>query len=241
VTARAYAIADIHGHLDALARAHALIAADIARTGEPAPVVHLGDLVDRGPESAAVVEYLRMGPATGGPWIVLRGNHDYLFRLFLEDGDATADWLRNPAFGAAATLRSYGVDPAPDRNPDDLRAEALARVPPAHLAFLDSLPCLWRTEDAAFAHAGIRPGVPLIAQAPQDLMWIRKGFLEDARDHGPLVVHGHTVLPAPRHHGNRVNLDGGAGYGRPLHPAVIEGRTVWLLTEDGREPLLPLP
>lgn len=241
MTQRVYAIPDIHGHLDALAGAHALIAADIARSGEPAPVVHLGDYVDRGPESAEVIEYLRAGPTTGGPWITLRGNHDYLFRLFLAaEPDLTpSEWLRDERFGAAATLQSYGVDAAPDRSVADLRAEALARVPPAHLAFLDSLPCLWRTETAAFVHAGIRPGLPLIAQDPQDLMWIRRGFLEDPRDHGVLVVHGHTALPAPCHHGNRVNLDGGAGYGRPLVAAVIEGREVWLLTEEGREPLQP--
>ena len=70
-------------------------------------------------------------------------------------------------------------------------------------------------------------------------MWIRKGFLEDGTDHGVLVVHGHTALDAPAHHGNRVNLDGGAGYGRPLVAAAIEGRDVWVLSEDGREPLRP--
>ncbi|NAZ36141.1 metallophosphoesterase [Rubellimicrobium sp. CFH 75288] len=245
MTARVYAVGDIHGQLDALAEAHALIAADAARTGEDAPVVHLGDLVDRGPESAEVVEYLRMGPARGGPWIVLRGNHDLMFRLFLDD-HRTRDpglserhtWL-DPELGGRATLRSYGVDASPDRPAGDIWAEAQARVPAAHRVFLDNRPLLWRTEAAVFVHAGIRPGVPLILQEPQDLLWIRRGFLEDGRDHGVLVVHGHTALPAPRHHGNRVNLDGGAGYGRPLRPAVIEGRDVFLLTEDGRQPLLP--
>jgi serine/threonine protein phosphatase 1 len=70
-------------------------------------------------------------------------------------------------------------------------------------------------------------------------MWIRKGWLEDTRHHGLLVVHGHTVVDRPTHYGHRVNLDAGAGYGEPLAVAFVDGRTVWLVTEDGRVPLLP--
>lgn len=242
---RTYVVPDIHGHVDELRRVHALIAADRARMGEDAPVVHLGDLVDRGPDSAEVIEYLRRGPAQGGPWITIRGNHDFMFRLFLADPKLRDPGL-NPAYtwlherlGGLRTLASYGVDTSPGRDVAELWAEARARVPPAHCIFIDNLPLLHRTDRAVFVHAGIRPGVPLIAQAPQDLMWIRQGWLDDTRDHGLLVVHGHTALDAPAHHGNRVNLDAGAGYGRPLAVALIDGRDVWLLTEDGRVPLLP--
>ena len=240
---RLYVIPDVHGQADELRRVHALVAADRAQTGEDAPVVHLGDLVDRGPASAEVLAYLLRGPAEGGPWITLRGNHDFMFRLFLEDPRLRDPGL-NPAYtwlhdrlGGQATLASYGVDANPGRDPADLWAEARARVPLAHRMFLDNLPLLHRTEEAVFVHAGLRPGVPLIAQAPQDLMWIRQGWLDDGRDHGLLVVHGHTALDEPVHHGNRVNLDAGAGYGRPLVAAVVEGREVWLLSEDGRVPL----
>ena len=243
---RAYAIGDIHGQMDELRRVHALIAADRARTGEDAPVVHLGDLVDRGPESAGVIDYLCRGPAAGSaPWITLRGNHDFMFRLFLDDPERRDPGL-NPAYtwlherlGGSTTLASYGVDAAPGRALPDLWAEARARVPEAHRVFLDNLPLLFRTEAAVFVHAGIRPGVPLVAQAPQDLMWIRKGWLEETGDHDLLVVHGHTVVDAPVHYGNRVNLDAGAAYGGPLAVALVDGREVWLLTEEGRVPLLP--
>ena len=243
---RAYAIGDIHCQLDALRRVHALIAADRARTGEDAPVVHLGDLVDRGPESAGVIDYLRLGPVAGAaPWITLRGNHDFMFRLFLDDPERRDPGL-NPAYtwlherlGGSTTLASYGVDAAAGRPLPDLWAEARVRVPEAHRIFLDNLPLLYRTEAAVFVHAGIRPGVPLVAQAPQDLMWIRKGWLDDTTDHGLLVVHGHTVVDAPVHYGNRVNLDAGAAYGGPLAVALVDGREVWLLTGDGRVPLLP--
>ncbi|TNC73336.1 metallophosphoesterase [Rubellimicrobium roseum] len=242
---RAYVLGDIHGQIDQLRRAHALIAADRARTGEDAPIIHLGDLTDRGPASRDVIDYLLAGPVAGGRWITIRGNHDFMFRLFLDDPTVQDPGL-NPAYtwlhdrlGGRDTLRSYGVDVAEDRPVADLWAEAQGRVPLPHRVFLDNLPLLHRTESAVFVHAGIRPGVPLIAQEPTDLMWIRQGWLDDRSDHGPLVVHGHTALDAPVHYGNRVNLDAGAGYGRPLVPAVVEGRDVWLLTEEGRDPLLP--
>jgi serine/threonine protein phosphatase 1 len=242
---RAYAIGDIHGQLDELRRVHAWIAADRARTGWDAPVVHLGDLVDRGPASAEVIDYLLRGPIDGPLWITIRGNHDFMFRLFLAGADHRDPGL-NPDYtwlhdrlGGRITLASYGVDASEARALVDIWAEARARVPRAHRIFLDNLPLLYRTEAAVFVHAGIRPGVPLIAQAPQDLMWIRRGWLDDASHQGPLVIHGHTVVDAPIHYGHRVNLDAGAGYGRPLAVAAVEGRDVWLLAEDGRLPLCP--
>jgi serine/threonine protein phosphatase 1 len=243
---RTYAIGDIHGQLDLLVAAHRLVAADRRRTGDDAaPLVHLGDLVDRGPESAEVVEYLLMGPAGGAPWVTLKGNHDHMFLMFLGDPAAHDPGLRrdyswlHARLGGRATLRSYGVDADGRRPLDDLWREAQARVPAQHKAFLDGLPLMHRAGGAAFVHAGVRPGVPLDAQAPQDLMWIRRGFLDDGRDHGALIVHGHTVVDQPSHFGNRVDLDTGAAYGGPLTAAVVEGRDVWVLTEKGRLPLLP--
>ena len=240
-----YAVGDIHGQFDELRRVHALIAADRRRTGEDAPVVHLGDLVDRGPASREVIDYLRHGPTDGTRWITIRGNHDFMFRLFLDDPDL-ADPGLNPAYtwlhdrlGGRDTLASYWVDTSEDRPIPDIWAEAQARVPAAHRVFLDNLPVLHRTEGAVFVHAGIRPGVPLIAQEPTDLMWIRKGWLDGDSHDGPLVVHGHTVVDTPTHYGHRLNLDAGAGYGAPLAVAFVEGRDAWALTEDGRIPLLP--
>jgi serine/threonine protein phosphatase 1 len=246
---RAYAIPDVHGHLDELLRVHRLIAADRVRHGwDDAPVIHMGDLVDRGPDSAGVIDFLLQGPVGGPRWITIRGNHDFLFRLFLADPSLSDPglnprymWLDGP-LGGRRTLDSYGVDADEDRPIAEIHAEAAAKVPGAHLAFIDGLPLMHSTGAAVFVHAGIRPGVPLVAQAPQDLMWIRKGWL-DARPGtmmgAPLVIHGHTVVDAPEHHGFRVNLDCGAGYGRPLVAAAVEGREVSLLTEDGRVPLRP--
>lgn len=246
MAARLYAVGDVHGHLDRLAAAHALIAADRRRTGDSAaPVVHLGDVVDRGPESAAVIEYLIAGPARGGAWITLKGNHDYMFALFLRDPALRDPGLRSelswlhPNIGGAATLASYGI-PDPANLPlRVLMAECAARVPPAHRAFLDAMPLTCAAGDVLCVHAGIRPGVPLAEQSPTDLMWIRRDFHDSRADHGPLIVHGHTPAPRPEHHGNRVNLDTGAAYGGPLTAAVIEGRDVWELTPAGRVAVVP--
>jgi serine/threonine protein phosphatase 1 len=243
---RVYAIGDVHGRLDELIEAHRRIAADRRGTGDlDAPVVHLGDLVDRGPESAEVVEYLLMGLAAGEPWVTLRGNHDAMFLLFLGDAQARDPGLRSdltwldPRLGGRQTLASYGVDVSDRRAVQAIADEARARVPVGHQEFLEALPLFHETTDAIFVHAGLRPGVPLARQAPVDLTWIRRGFLDDRTDHGRLVVHGHTVVDLPEHHGNRVNIDTGAGYGRPLTAVVVEGRDVWVLTEAGRVPLRP--
>ncbi|MFN4157688.1 MAG: metallophosphoesterase family protein [Gemmobacter sp.] len=239
-----YAIGDIHGHLDLLRRAHDLIAADQARHGA-AQVVHLGDLVDRGPDSRGVVDYLAEGIGGGQDWIVLKGNHDRMFTLYLEDAPRHDPGLRpdlswlHPRLGGATTLASYGVANPGDRPLAPVHAEARAAVPQAHLAFLDGLPTSHLRGEVLFVHAGIRPGIPLADQTEDDLLWIRGNFLEDPRDHGPLVVHGHTALDVPTHYGNRVNLDSSAAYGGTLTAAVFEGRDVFVLTPKGRVPLRP--
>ena len=237
-----YAVGDIHGHLDQLDRALALIEAD---GGPAARIVFLGDLVDRGPDSRGVIERLIQGQAAGRPWQVLRGNHDDMFCQFLADGTVENARIKSrltwthPRLGGLATLASYGVDPADDTPLPALCAAAQGAVPPAHLAFLHGLPRHVERNGLLFVHAGIRPGVPLGVQDPEDLIWIRDPFLEDPRPHPWLVVHGHTALDYPQHFGNRVDLDGGAGYGRPVHPAVFERRDCWLLTDAGRVPLTP--
>lgn len=243
---RNYAIGDIHGQLDRLREAHALIAADRLRTGDAAaPVIHVGDLVDRGPDSRGVIDHLIAGLDAGAPWVVLKGNHDRMFSGFLDDFDYQDKGLRpelhwfDARLGGAATLASYGVGGVGERFISDIHAEALAKVPARHRAFLADLPLFHIGGAALFVHAGIRPGVDLHDQTADDLLWIRRDFLEDARDHGALVVHGHTVVDEPMHYGNRLNIDSGAGYGRALSAVVIEGRDAWLLTGTGRVAIVP--
>lgn len=233
---RAYAIGDIHGHSDKLARAHALIAADRARVGDAgAPVVHTGDLCDRGPDTKGVVEYLCAGLKRGENWVVLRGNHDAMMSDFLDNGGSSA-WL-TAGGGGRTTLASYGVDVERGRDKKALRRDARERVPKAHRKFLRKLPLSFRYGELFFCHAGIRPGVPLALQTEQDLIWIRLPFLRSTEDHGPLIVHGHTPVPAVTHFGNRLDIDTGAGQGRALSAVVLEGRRAWVLTENGRAPV----
>ncbi|NEY89672.1 metallophosphoesterase [Tabrizicola oligotrophica] len=241
---RTYAIGDIHGQLALLQAAHARIAADQAAHG-PGPVVHIGDLVDRGPDSPGVIEHLMQGIARGEDWVVLKGNHDRMFAGYLRDLAWHDPRLRvdasylHPKIGGVQTLASYGVKNAGDRPLAPVHGEAVAAVPRAHRDFLETLPTSFARGAVFYAHAGIRPGVPLERQTEDDLCWIRDGFLEDRRDHGPLIVHGHTHLAAVTHYGNRLNLDSGAAYGGPLSAVVIEGRTAFLLTDQGRQ-LLPV-
>jgi Diadenosine tetraphosphatase and related serine/threonine protein phosphatases len=238
MTLRTYAIGDIHGQIDLLRAAHARIAADRARVGDAeAPVVHIGDLVDRGPDSRGVVDLLLKGQLAGQNWVVLKGNHDRMFSLYLEGRAdpklrADLDYL-NPRIGGIETLASYGVTAGASA------AEAKAAVPAGHRAFLADLPGYFLRGEVLFVHAGIKPGVPLQAQVEDDLIWIRDPFLHFTGPHPWLVVHGHTHRPAAENLGNRVNIDSSAAYGGPLTAVVIEGREVFTLTDTGREPLLP--
>jgi serine/threonine protein phosphatase 1 len=237
-----YAIGDIHGQLGLLGMAHDLIADDMARHGT-GQVVHVGDLVDRGPDSRGVIDYLMAGQARGENWVVLKGNHDRMFARFLNDPGEPEPGLRSdyswlhPRLGGATTLASYGVRRAADRPVPKVHAEALASVPQAHRDYLAALPAMHLAGDCVFVHAGLRPGVPLDRQTETDLVWIRDAFLIEAASFGPLVVHGHTVIDRATHYGNRINLDSGAAYGGPLSAVVIEGRAAALRTPEGRKKL----
>jgi serine/threonine protein phosphatase 1 len=243
---RSYAIGDIHGQLALLQQAHRWIEADRKRCGDQdAPVVHLGDLVDRGPDSAGVIRFLREGQQGGAPWVVLKGNHDRLFEKFLTDPGWRDPNLRDgftylhPAIGGAETLMSFGLFRPTSFHIKQARAQVLQAIAPEDRAFLRALPVRFDYAQVLYVHAGIRPGVPLSQQIEQDLVWIREPFLSDTRDHGPLVVHGHTAIQAPLHYRNRVNIDSRAGYGGPLTAIVIENRQVSVLTDSGRVPLSP--
>ena len=237
-----YAIGDIHGQIELLEQALEWVRAD---GGPDAPIVFLGDLVDRGPDSRGVIDRLMEGQADGLPWQVLMGNHDRMFARFLSDGvvhdpriKSGIGWL-HPRLGGPATLLSYGVKGAERRPLEALVEEARELVPETHLGFLNGLPKYIEREGKLFVHAGLRPGVALSDQDPDDLLWIRDGFLEEKAPYPWLVVHGHTALDMPFHYGNRVNLDGGGGYGRTIYPAVFEDEDCWLLDEQGRLPLVP--
>jgi len=239
---RIYAIGDIHGQIGMLEDALARIDAD---GGADAEIVFLGDYVDRGPDACAVLQTLIDGRAAGRNWTILKGNHDRMFWRFLDSGQIHddgiktpgLDWL-HPRLGGVETLASYGVRSA-GRSVDEILTDAREAVPQAHREFIANLDLVAERGEHLFVHAGLRPGVALADQVEDDLIWIREPFLSYSKPFQWLVVHGHTALERPEHYGNRIDLDGGAGYGRPLYPAVFEAGAVWLLDSDGRVPLLP--
>jgi len=185
MTEAIYAIGDIHGRFDLLQKALRAIARD---SDSPATVVFLGDYIDRGPQSREVVECLMHGPERDVDcWICLKGNHEQMACDAQQPGQMRYLWLEN---GGDATLESFG-----------------GTMPAEVLAWFRGLPLRYETEQHFFVHAGIMPGVPLDAQDEGTLMWIRHRFLDDVRDHGKHVVHGHTPSYFAELKPNRTNLD----------------------------------
>lgn len=214
---RVYAIGDVHGCLERLVAIHELIAEDLAeRPTKHATLIHLGDYVDRGPESAQVVDWLLSGPPVPTSTIVnLMGNHEHLMLNALASGqtEAAEVWLAN---GGSDSLMSWGV---PRGAP---QADWAGRVPVPHLTFLRDLPTHARIGPYLFVHAGIRPGLALEQQSRHDMLWIREPFLSSRLDHGFVVVHGHTPRQEPTVRPNRIGIDTGAVMGGALTCVVLE-------------------
>lgn len=227
---RAYAVGDVHGRLDLLEQLLATIEADIAaRPAANNVIVFLGDLIDRGPHSAEVVERLRTWQPRDAKTIFLCGNHEeVLLRVLKGEATVFGDWIK---FGGAECLASYGLDAGrlSDQHESLALAAVKAAVPVEHQAFLASFADTFRFGDYLFVHAGIRPGLDVGAQAQKDLRWIRDPFLEDQRDHGFVVVHGHTISEIVEERSNRVGIDTGAYRSGILTAIGIEGTTRWFL------------
>ena len=228
-----YAIGDVHGRLDLLVEMHARIAADIMRV-RPADwrIVHLGDYVDRGPDSKGVLEFLVRQTAADRRIVSLAGNHDIGFLDFLARPDPDGLFA---LYGGVQTAASYGIalDRADLRGfPACCRALAAA-VPASHTDFLRGLKFSVTRGDVFFCHAGIRPGVALEAQDPQDMIWIRGDFHRHQELHPKVVVHGHTPAPEPEVLPNRVNIDTGAFASGRLTALVVDRQEKRLLTVEG--------
>ncbi len=237
---RLYAIGDIHGRLDLLIEMLARILNDLKWRPHPYPlVIFLGDYMDRGPESRGVLEFLIDVKASDLPARFLLGNHDSYIRAYLHDPDwydRTYHWLHDN-MGGNRTLASYGVPDAAWESPRATHEAFAAAFPDDHMAFLDACELKIRIGGYVFAHAGIRPGVPLEAQDPDDLIWIREPFLTSTEDFGFKVVHGHTIVPQVEHHPNRIAVDTGAIRTGQLSCVILQGPQTSLLTQDGPEPL----
>jgi serine/threonine protein phosphatase 1 len=203
---KTYAIGDIHG---SLAKLRDLIGhCERDADGEPMTLIFIGDYIDRGPDSRGVVDYvMSLEAKLGANAIVLKGNHEELALAAYDGSMSAGNWLLN---GGDKALRSYGITKARE-------------LPADHVAWFRALRLSFDDGQRLFVHAGIDPARPLDDQDPHDLVWIREPFLSDARDHGRLIVHGHTPLRTgmPDLRANRVNIDTGAVYGGPLTAAVF--------------------
>lgn len=229
-----YAIGDVHGRYDLL---HALLGevrrdAEARRPGDVPRLILCGDYVDRGPDSARVLAALTwLQRSSAVELTLLDGNHEEMFRAFLDDPVAAEPWLR---FGGRETLHSYGVD-APAEAEDAatllrLRDQLLDVLPAAHYRLLHALVPMVEAGDYVFVHAGVRPGVALADQSRDDLLWIRAGFLDHDRPAAAVVVHGHSqvgeravVLP------HRIALDTGAYDTGVLSAARIDDDAVEII------------
>lgn len=239
---RAYVVGDIHGRLDLLEKLIEKIHADIA-VREPCEtlLVFVGDLIDRGPESAQVVELLRTYHHPNVRTIFLLGNHEeVLLRILDGETSLIPSWLQ---FGGGECLESYGLASDEVAIAEDEHALALIRraIPPHHSDFLRSFVDSCRFGDYLFVHAGIRPGIALQDQRQSDLRWIREPFLLDESDHGFVVVHGHTIRREVEEKPNRIGIDTGAFATGILTALAIEGDDRWFIdTRSGRDDAVPV-
>lgn len=210
-----YAIGDVHGCYDEMTALLGKIVVDarVRANGRRPVLIFCGDYIDRGPESAAVLDALcwlrRRGPYE---LHLLKGNHEEVFTACLRDPKRMAEWCK---FGGIETLRSYGVAPPAPDDPADAWVQAheqlLQAVPLAHWGLLENLKTMLTIGDYAFVHAGIRPGVPLDQQVEADLLWIRKAFLDHSGNCGKVIVHGHNWCSAsPDLAEHRIGIDTGA-------------------------------
>ena len=225
---RIYAIGDIHGRRDLFAALiDAIDADDAARIPCETTVILLGDLVDRGPDSAGVITLARAWRARRRVRI-LTGNHEEVFLGSFEKTEVLRHLLR---YGGRETLLSYPIDPETYTSANLAETQELMRaaIPAEDLIFLSSFEDQITIGDYLFVHAGIRPGVALEAQSLHDLRWIRQPFLDWPDRFGPVVVHGHTISTHAEFRHNRIGIDTGAYASGRLTALGLEGTSRWLI------------
>lgn len=231
---RLYAIGDLHGHREPLARMLAAIEEDVrGRHVKHVKIVFLGDYVDRGPESAGLLDDLIALKESDSDFdfVFLKGNHEIGMLGFMDEPKGKRrDWLE---WGGIETLESYGIEIAGNKNLA-ARYEALSArlsevIPQSHLDFLNGLSLYDVCGDFLCVHAGIRANFPLSEQTERDMTFIREGFLDYDGLHPWRVVHGHTITQEPEILPNRINVDTGLYKHGVLSCAVIENDHVGVI------------
>ncbi|MBZ9861746.1 metallophosphoesterase [Mesorhizobium sp. CA12] len=236
---RLYAIGDVHGRHDLLAAMHRRIESELEHAPESDwRIIHLGDYVDRGPDSRSVIDFLIETRKRDPRNIMLAGNHDIGMVEFLAEAEPDGLFVN---YGGVQTAQSYGVDLLGDGHWYG-KAQAIARghmalvkaVPNSHIDFLQSLTFSATFGDFFFCHAGIRPGVPLDRQNQQDLIWIRDAFHDHPGLFSKVIVHGHTPVPEAEVKANRVNVDTLAWKSGTLSALAVNGGDKRILAMQGK-------
>ena len=225
---RVYAIGDIHGRLDLLNKiALAIEADDAARDAADTTIVLLGDLIDRGPDSAAVIAMARDWQQRRKVRI-LGGNHEEMFLLGFYKLSAFKGFLR---IGGRETVLSYDIDRLAFQAAELEQAQQMMveAVPVADREFLRGFETTIRFGDYLFVHAGINPDLEIEHQQSSDCRWIREPFLSHRGDYGCVVVHGHTVTDEAVFKPNRIGIDTGAFMSGKLTAIGLEGSERWLI------------
>lgn len=227
-----YAVGDIHGRADLLAKLCETIKKDIAALpeGVSAELIFLGDYIDRGFHSREVIDYLLKLSIPNTEIVFLAGNHEDMMLDFMNDPANGQLWL---GVGGLAALASYGIYVSEESDLEELvgaASDLQDKLPVGHLQFLKNLREDCSAGDYYFVHAGIRPGVPLDAQRRRDKLGIRREFTLSGVDYGVCVVHGHTGVRSPEVHKNRIAIDTGAFATGVLTAVVLEGEEARFLT-----------
>ncbi len=226
---RLYVIGDIHGQIRALKSVLSRIETDLVeRPTEDFKIIFLGDLIDRGEDSRAVLD-LAIRLASSEHTIILRGNHEEMALGALDNPDDLISWRK---YGGLETIASFGLDTY-----DLMRGRKLASLHhdfreqfgPDRRQFLESRPYSFASGSYFFCHAGIRPGLPLSEQAPADLIWIRDDFLLSELRHEKFIIHGHTPVEQIEVKSNRINIDTGAYMTGRLTCLVLQGSSAHVL------------
>ena len=232
---RVYAVGDIHGRADLFsALIEAIDAEDAALGAAQTSVILLGDLIDRGPDSAGVIR-LAQGWQQRRHVRVLMGNHEEMFLAALEHEDAMRQFLRH---GGREMLLSYPLDPLVYTRAELSEVADLARavIPAQDIAFIRTFEDMITLGDYLFVHAGIRPGIAPDQQRSADLRWIREPFLDHDESFGAVVVHGHTIFDRIDVRQNRIGIDTGAYRSGRLTALALEGTKRWQVSavaQDG--------
>lgn len=221
---RIYVIGDVHGRFDLLRDLLRRIEQHSRGRGqaERIHIVLLGDIVDRGPESAQALRFLHEWTRHVRGQHMLMGNHEeMMLRTFGGDARSFRAWLR---VGGRQTMQSFGLSIGKGEDLYDPRILRHVRdaLPDDLMSHVAAWPLTARSGDYFFCHAGVRPNVALDKQARQDLIWIRDEFLADPRDHGAIIVHGHSISPTIDRQPNRIGIDTGAYHTGILTAAYFE-------------------